>query len=146
VVSQDNGYRAKCHRPWPASRTGLRRLAALLCLLIITAQLALVVAHSWEVFLEEGAIATARISRAFLQDATGATALSKAATIPRRNAHDPLLCPACQLLAQARHALAPHGPGIFLAQTSFTALPGSSYYSSHLDLAVSAPRAPPSCL
>ena len=48
VLSQGKEYRAQCHRPWQASRTGLRRLEALLCLLIITAQLALVVAHSWE--------------------------------------------------------------------------------------------------
>jgi hypothetical protein len=146
VVSQEKGYRAKCHSPWQASRTVLRRLEALLCLLIITAQLALVVGHSWEVFLEEGAVATARVSRAFLTDATGATAVSKAATIPRRNAHDSLLCPVCQLLSQARHGLAPHDPGILFSQTSCMALLGSSYHSSQLDLAVSAPRAPPYCL
>jgi hypothetical protein len=146
LVSQDKGYRAKCHRPWQASRPVLRRLEALLCLLIITVQLALVVGHSWEVFVEEGAVAIAQGSRAFLQDATGAAAISKAATIPRRHAHDSLLCPVCQLLSQARHGLAPHDPGIVFSQTSFMALLGSSYHSSQLDLAVSAPRAPPSCL
>jgi hypothetical protein len=146
VVSQDKGYRAKCHSPWQARRTGLRRLEALLCLLIITAQLALVVVHSWEVLFEERAVATARVSRAFLTDATGATTLSKAATLPRRHAHDPLLCPVCRLLSQARHVLAPHDPGMLFSQTRLKILLGSSCPRSHLALAVSAPRAPPSCL
>ena len=146
VLSQGKEYRAQCHRPWQASRAGLRRLEALLCLLIIAAQLALVVAHSWEGFFEEGAVATAPVSRAFLTDAPGATALAKAATIPRRNAHDALLCPVCQLLSQARHGLAPHDPGIFFSQTSLTAFLSSSCPRSHLALAISAPRAPPSFL
>jgi hypothetical protein len=143
VISQAHGYRAQCHGPWQASRTVSRRLEALFCLLIILAQLALVVAHSWEVSVEEGAISAARTSRAFLKDARGAPALSKAATVPRRHAHDPLLCPLCQLLSQAKNGLAPHGPGIFLPQTSFMVLLGSSFHSSDLDRAAAAPRAPP---
>src|SRR5437867_240152 len=107
------------------------------------AQLALVVAHSWEVSIEEGAISATRVSRAFLKDARGAPAIAKAAIVPRRNAHDPLLCPVCQLLSQAKNGLAPHGPGLCLLQTSFTVLLGSSFHSAALDLAVSAPRAPP---
>jgi hypothetical protein len=143
LVSQDNGDRAKCHRPWQANRTGLRRLEALCCLLIITAQLALVVAHSWEVSVEEWAIGVTPVSQAFLKDATGATAISKAATVPRRNAHHPLLCPVCQLLSQARHGLAPQDPGIFLSQNSFAFLLGSTFHGSGIDLAASVPRAPP---
>jgi hypothetical protein len=146
LISQANAYRARRHAPWQASRTILHRLEALLCLLIIMAQLVLVVAHSWEIALEEGAISVTRASRAFLRDARGTTAIAKAATVPRRNAHDPLLCPLCQLLSQARHGLAPHGPGMLLPQTCFPVLPDSSCYSASLDLAVSAPRAPPSFL
>jgi hypothetical protein len=146
LISRAKGYRAKRHGPWQVSRTVWRRLEALLCLLIIMAQLALIVAHSWEVFLEEGAVATTRVSRAFLKDATGAPTISKAAVVPRRNAHDPLLCPTCQLLAQAKNGLTPHGPEASLPETSFAAFLDCSCHSSDLDLAVSAPRAPPYCL
>ena len=146
MISHNNGHRAQRHGPWQVRYTVLRRLEALLCLLLIMAQLALVVAHSWEVSVEEGAIAVTRVSRALLKDATGATALSKAATIPRRNAHDSLLCPVCQLLSQAKNGLALPGPGISLSQTSFAVLLDSSFPSFDFDLAVSAPRAPPSSL
>jgi hypothetical protein len=115
----------------------------LFCLLIIMAQLALVMAHSWEVPVDAGAMSATRAFQAFLKDTGSTTAITKVATVPRRNAHDPLLCPVCQLLSQARHGLAPHSPGISLLQTSFTVLLGSAFHSSELDLAASAPRAPP---
>ena len=146
MISQDNGYRAQYHGPWQASRTVLRRLEALLCLLTIVAQLTLVVVHSWEVSIEEGAISVTGVSRAFLTEARGAPAISKAATVPRRKAHDPLLCSLCQLFSQAKNGLAPHGPGIVLLQTSLPVLLDSSFHSAALELVVSAPRAPPSFL
>ena len=124
MISQAQGYRAKRHGPWQASRTVWHRLEALLCLLIIMAQLALMVAHSWEVFFDEGAVATTRVSRAFLTDATGTPTILKAAIVPRRNAHDPLLCPTCQLLAQAKNGLMPHGPEVSLPETSLHGLSG----------------------
>ena len=143
MISKDKGYRAKCHGLWQASRTVARRLEALFCLLIIMAQLVLVVAHNWEGSVEEGTLSVTRVSRAFLKDARGTPAIAKAATVPRRTAHDPLLCPVCQLLSQAKSGLAPHGPGIFLLPTSFTVLPGSSLSRFALDLAAPAPRDPP---
>ena len=146
MISHPKGHRAKRHEPWQTHRTVLQRLEALLCLLIIMVQLVLVVAHSWEVALEEGAIAVPRASRALLADATAATALSKAATSPRRNAHDPLLCPVCQLLAQAKNGLAPPDPGIVVSQTSFVVPLRSSCARADLALSLSAPRAPPSFL
>jgi len=116
-----------------------RRIEALLCLLTIIAQLALAVAHTWEVAVD----AATSTARAVQKDARGATAIAKVATVPRRASHDPLLCPVCQLLSQARNGIAPHGPGVFPLQTSFTVLLGSAFHSSGIDLAASAPRAPP---
>ena len=143
MISQTNGYRAKRHGPWPVKRTVSRRIEALFCLLIIMAQLALVMAHSWEVPVDAVAIPATRAFQALLKDTGRTTVIAKVATVPRRNAHDPLLCPVCQLLSQARYGLAPHSPGISLLQTSFTVFLGSAFHSSELDLAASAPRAPP---
>ena len=117
VLSQGKEYRAQCHRPWQASRTGLRRLEALLCLLIITAQLALVVAHSWEVAGRCGSdlrhLPPSKKTRAVL------TVISKAATVPRRTSHDPLLCSVCRLLSQVKNGIALHGPADFPSPNSF---------------------------
>ena len=117
-----------------------RRIEALLCLLTIIAQLALAVAHSWEVAVDAAATST---TRAVQKDARDATAIAKVATVPRRASHDPLLCPVCQLLSQARNGIAPHGPGVVLLQTCFMVLQGSAFHRSGIDLAASAPRAPP---
>ena len=117
-----------------------RRIEALLCLLTIIAQLAFAVAHSWEVAVDTAATSA---THAIQKDATGAPVIAKAATVPRRTSHDPLLCPVCQLLSQARNGIAPHGPGVALFQTGLTVLLSSSFHSSGIDLAASAPRAPP---
>ena len=116
------------------------RIEALLCLLTIIAQLVFAVAHSWEVAVDAAA---ASATRAVQKDAGDATAIAKVATVPRRASHDPLLCPVCQLLSQARNGIAPHGPGVFPLQTSFTVLLGSAFHSSGIDLAAAVPRAPP---
>src|SRR2546428_12295322 len=75
-----------------------RRIEALLCLLTIIAQLVFAVAHSWEVAVDTSATSAIRF---FQKDATGAPLIAKAATVPRRASHDPLLCPVCPLLSQA---------------------------------------------
>jgi hypothetical protein len=120
------------------SRTG-----ALLCLLALLVQLALAVEHAWDVSIEATAASAALASQ---QPSTGSgdtRALFKAVKVQRRASHDPLLCPVCQLLSQAKIGIAPHGPGIFSLQTGFTFLLGSTFHGSGIDLAASVPRAPP---
>jgi hypothetical protein len=119
------------------------RAGALLCVFALLVQLALAVEHTWEVSLEASTASAALTS---LQPATGAAdtrALFKAEKGQRRASHDPLLCSVCQLLSQAKIGIAPHGPGIFPLQTSFTFLLGSTCHGSGIDLAASVPRAPP---
>ena len=119
------------------------RAGALLCVLALLVQLALAVEHTWEVSIEASAASAALASQ---QPSTGpgdTRALFKAVTVQRRTSHDPLLCPVCQLLSQAKNGIASHGPGVFLLQTSFTFLLGSTFHGSGIDLAASVPRAPP---
>src|SRR2546428_256414 len=107
------------------------------------AQVALVVTHSWEMPVEAVALAVTRALHTLPTGTGDAMALSKAATASRRWLHDPLLCPICQILSQARNGIAPHSPRVVLLQTSFALFLGSTFHSSSLDLAASAPRAPP---
>src|SRR5712691_753470 len=118
---------------------------AFVCLLTLIAQLAFVVVHSWEIPVEAVALSVTRAFHAVPKGTEGATALSKVATVSRRGLHDPLLCPVCQILSQVKHSIAPHAPGVVPLPTSLAGLPGSTFASSRLDLAASAPRAPP-CL
>ena len=140
LISWGNRQRAQHYGSSKVRHKVSRRIEALLCLLTIIAQLAFAVAHSWEVAVDTAAPSA---THAIQKDATGAPVIAKAATVPRRASHDPLLCPVCQLLSQARNGIAPHGPGVFPLQTSFTVLLGSAFHSSGIDLAASAPRAPP---
>ena len=119
-------------------------MRALLCLLTLIAQLALVVAHSWEIPVEAVAIAVIRTFHAFPEGAGGATTLTKAAAAPRRGLHDPLLCPVCRILPQIRHGLVSTGFSISLPHRSVTCIPGGTLRQARPDLTVSAPRAPPS--
>jgi len=140
LSSWDNRQRAQHYGSSKVRPKVSRRIEALLCLLTIIAQLVFAVAHSWEVAVDAAATSA---TRAFQKDATGATTIAKAATAPRRVSHDPLLCPVCQLLSQAKNGMAPHGPGVALFQTRFTVLLGSSFHSPGLDHAAAVPRAPP---
>ena len=140
LSSWDNRQRAQHYGSSKVRPKMSRRIEALFCLLTIIAQLAFAVAHSWEIPVDAAALSA---SRAFQKDATGATAIAKAATVPRRASHDPLLCPVCQLLSQARNGIAPHGPGVALCQIRFTVLLSSSFHSSGIDHAAAVPRAPP---
>src|SRR5262245_3380264 len=119
------------------------RAGVLLCLLALLLQLVLAVEHAWDVSIEDTAASAALASQ---QPATGSgdtRALFKTVKGQRRVSHDPLLCPVCQLLSQAKIGIAPHGPGIFPLQTGFTFLLGSTFHGSGIDLAASGPRAPP---
>ena len=115
-----------------------------MCLLTLLAQLALAVGHSWEVSVEAAAASAALTLQRSPTGTGDTTALSKVPTVPRRGSHDPLLCTICQFFSQAKHGIAPCGTGISLLETSFALLLGSSFHSSDLDFAASAPRAPPS--
>ena len=117
-----------------------------MCLLTLMAQLALIVAHSWEMPIEAVALSVPRAFHAVPQGTGDAMALSKVATASRRWLHDPLLCPICQMLSQTKSGIAPHGPRVVLLQTSLALLLGAAFSRPSLDLAVSAPRAPPYCL
>ncbi len=114
-----------------------------MCLLTLMAQLVFVVAHSWEIPVEAVALSVTRAFHVVPKGTEGATTFSKVATVSRRGPHDPLLCPVCQILSQVKHSIAPHSLGILPLQTSFALLLGSAFSSSRLDLAASAPRAPP---
>jgi hypothetical protein len=130
-------------RPHVAKREPSYRAGALLCLLALLVQLALAVEHTWDVSIEATAASAALASQ---QPSTGhgdTRATFKAVKVQRRASHDPLLCPVCQLLFQAKIGITSHGPGIFPLQTSFTFLLGSACHSSGIDLAASVPRAPP---
>ena len=143
MISWMNRHRTGHQRPHRARREALYRVGAVFCLLALLVQLVLAVAHTWEVSIEATA-ASAALALQRLATGTGdTTAISKAATVPRRQPHDPLLCPVCQLLSQAKNGIAPHGPGVSLLQTGFTLLLGSTFHSSGIDLAASVPRAPP---
>ena len=144
MISGNNRHRAGHHRPYRTRREIAPRVPALVCLLILLAQLAFAVAHTWEV---SGEAATASAALTVQRSPTGTEdtpVLFKAVAAPRRGAHDPLLCTICQLFSQAKHAIALHSTGIFLLETSFAFLLGSSFHGSDLELAASAPRAPPS--
>ena len=137
------GYWAGHQRPHRARREVSHRVPALVCLLTLLAQLVLAVAHTWEVS-GEAAAASAALALQRSPTGTGDTTVRfKAATVPRRGSHDSLLCTLCQFFSQAKHSIAPHSTDVFLLETSFALLLGSSFYSSDLDLAASAPRAPP---
>ena len=119
------------------------RAGALLCLLALLVQLALAVEHTWDVSLEATAASAALASQQHSTGSGDTRAIFKAVKVQRRASHDPLLCPVCQLLSQAKIGIAPHGPGIFPLQTSCTFLLGSAFHGSGIDLAASVPRAPP---
>jgi hypothetical protein len=143
LISWTHRHRAGYPSPHGARGETTYRAGALLCLLALLVQLALAVEHTWEVSIEATAAAAALTSQ---QPSTGpgdTRATFKAVKAQRRASHDPLLCPVCQLLSQAKIGIAPHGPGIFPLQTSFTFLLGSTFHSSGIDLAASVPRAPP---
>jgi len=139
------------HRAGHASSHGARRettfrAGALLCLLALLVQLALAMEHTWDVSIEATAASVALASQ---QPSTGhgdPRASFKAVKVQHRASHDPLLCPVCQLLSQAKIGMTSHGPGVFLLPVSSALLLGSPFYRSDLDLAASAPRAPPSFL
>jgi hypothetical protein len=119
-------------------------MRALVCLLTLIAQLALVVAHSREMPIEAAALPGTRAFRVFPKDTAGATALEKGVLTPRRGLHDPSLCPACQVFPQLRHGLGSTGLSISPPQCSFPCVPGCTLRYAGSDLTVSAPRAPPS--
>ena len=126
-----------------AKRTISYRAGALLCLLALLVQLALAVEHTWEVAIEATAASAALASQPPATGPGDTRAIFKAVKAQRRASHDPLLCPVCQLLSQAKIGITSHGPGIFLLPISSAFLLGSPFYSSDLDLAASGPRAPP---
>jgi hypothetical protein len=116
------------------------RIETFFCLLTIIAQFVLAVGHSWEAAVDTGVTSA---NPAFQKDASGATGISKAATVPRRTSHDSLLCPVCRLLSQVKNGIALHGSRIFLLQTRLTVLLDSAFHSSGIDHATAVPRAPP---
>ena len=143
MISWDNRPRAQPQRPSRVRRTASHRIRAFLCLLTLIAQLALIVAHSWEMPVEVVALSVTRTLHAVPKGTGDSMALSKVATAPRRGLHDPSLCPVCQMLSQTRNGLAPHGPRIVLLQTSLALLPDTAFSHSRLVLATSVPRGPP---
>src|SRR6185295_12530545 len=95
-------HRAGHSRTHGARRETSYRVGALLCLLALLVQLALAVEHTWEVAIEATAASAALASQ---QPSTGpgdTRAIFKAAPVQRRASHDPLLCPVCHLLSQAK--------------------------------------------
>ena len=138
------GYWAGHQRPHRARREVSHRVQALVCLLTLLAQLAFAVTHTWEVSGEATAASAALVLQRSPTGTEDTTVLFKAAAAPRRESHDPLLCTICQFFSQAKHGIALYGTGIFLLETSFAFLLGSSFHGSDLELAASAPRAPPS--
>lgn len=119
-------------------------MKAFFCLLILIAQLALVVAHSWEMPVETAAILVIRAFDALPKGTGDAMALTKAATTPHRELHNPLLCPVCRILPQTRHSLMATGFSISLPHRSVTCVPGCTLRYVDHDLAAASPRAPPS--
>jgi hypothetical protein len=118
VICWKNRHRARHQRPLGAKRETSYRAGALLCLLALLVQLVLAVEHTWDVSREATAASAALASQ---QPSTGpgdTRATFKAVKVQRRASHDPLLCPVCQLLSQAKIGITSHGPGIFLLQTS----------------------------
>ena len=143
MIFWKNRHRAGHQKPHGAKREISYRAGALLCLLALLVQLALAVEHTWEVSREATAASAALASQQPSPGPGDTRATFKAVKDQRRASHDPLLCPVCQLLSQAKISLTSHSPGIFLLQTSFTVLLGSAFHSSGIDLAASVPRAPP---
>ena len=143
LISWMHPHRAGHPSPHRARRETTYRAGALLCLLALLVQLALAVEHTWDVSIEATVASAALASQ---QPSTGpgdTRATFKAVKVQRRASHDPLLCPVCQLLSQAKIGITSHGPGVFSLQASFTFLLGSTFPGSGIDLAASAPRAPP---
>jgi|KBSSwiStaDraftv2_1062776.scaffolds.fasta_scaffold596033_2 hypothetical protein len=143
LISWTHQHRAGHPGPRGAWREIIYRAGALLCLLALLVQLGLAVEHTWEVSIEATAASAALVSQQPPTDPGDARAISKMATVQCRASHDPLLCPVCQLLSQAKISITSHGPGVFLLQTSFAFLLASASHSSGIDLAASVPRAPP---
>jgi hypothetical protein len=143
LIPWTHQHRAGHPSPHGARRETLFRAGAWLCLLALLVQLALAVEHTWEVSIEATAASAALASQQPSADPGDTRATFKAVKVQRRASHDPLLCPVCQLLSQAKIGLTSHGSEIFLLQTSFTFLLGSACHRSGIDLAASVPRAPP---
>jgi hypothetical protein len=117
-----------------------------LCLLALLVQLALAVEHSWEVTLEATA-ASAALASSHAAPGSGHTrATFRTTTVHRRASHDPLLCPVCQLVSQAKSGMTPQRPAICLLHTRVAFLLPAACHGSGIDLAASVPRAPPSIL
>jgi len=146
VISGDNRHRAGHQRTSRARREIAHRVQALVCLLTLLAQLALAVAHTWEVSIEAAAASAALAGQRSPSGSGDTTPIFKAAAAPRRGSHDSLLCTICQFFSQAKHGITSHNTGVFLLETSFACRLSSSFHGSDLDLTVSAPRAPPSLL
>ena len=146
MIAEDNRHRAGHHRTDRARREIAHRVQALVCLLTFLAQLALAVAHTWEVSIEAAAASAALAVQRSPAGTGDTTPIFKAAAAPRRGSHDPLLCTICQFFSQATHGIASPDTGVFLLEASFAFLFGSSFHGSDLDLTVAAPRAPPSLL
>jgi hypothetical protein len=125
-------------------RTMPRRVQAWLSLLVLMLQFVLVVAHTWEVPFETLASPVALTFYAPPTSAGHTTALSAVAIAPRRVSHDPLLCPVCQLLSQARNGILQCGPKVSLPQANFVFVLLWLPPLFGPDLSASVPRAPPS--
>ena len=126
-----------------AKRMIASRAGVLLCLLALLIQLALAVEHSWEVSLEVTAASAALTAQLPAIGPGDSRVVVRTATVQRRASHDPLLCPVCQLLSQAKIGITSHDTGMFFLQTSVTFLLESAFHSSGIDFAASVPRAPP---
>jgi uncharacterized C2H2 Zn-finger protein len=139
-------HRAGRPRPQGARRKTAYRAGALLCLLALLVQFALAVEHAWEASLEATAASAALTAQPSSTGPGDTRAIVKAATVQRRALHNPLLCPVCQFLFQAKSGITSHGPGVFLLQTCLTFPLDAALHNSGIDLAASVPRAPPSFL
>src|SRR5262249_15124449 len=115
-------------------------------LLTLLAHLALAVAHTWGGSIEAVAASAALAVQRSPTGTGDSTPIFKAAIAPRRGSHDPLLGTICQSFAQRKLGRRRISTGVFLLETSWACLHGSSLYGSDLDLTVAAPRAPPSLL
>ena len=130
-------------RVWDRRRVS-HRVGVLLGLFALLAMLVSHVVHTVEISIE-AARTPATFGASLHPHSPGTpTARSTIVAVPHGKFHDPFLCPVCQILSQTRYALVSTGTGLSLPHRNVIGVPCWTLRHAGLDIAASAPRAPPS--
>jgi hypothetical protein len=120
------------------------RVGAVLCLFALLATLASHVLHTVEISIKVVRTPAMVGSSLHPHSQGAAAACFTTVAVPQGKVHDPFLCPLCQILSQTRHALVSTGTSLSLPHHNVMCGPCWPLRYAGLDIAATAPRAPPS--